>query len=196
MPPRRSEALAPLLTLASLLALDACSTDGQAGLGAAGSSSAQFPGGHHLVPNAAGRPRWVDGCEEMRFGDHTVSIQQMNARTGGPRSHRPWWLDEEAGRGAVDGTGGVVWGSARVLCEHLDAHPQVVRGKSVFELGSGTGVAALLCCSMDVAVVIFGGARPGLVRARPGATHTLVTHSGLRREFVNNSNATRPRTLR
>ena len=36
------------------------------------------------------------------------------------------WLEEEgAGRGVVDGTGGVVWGSARVLCEHLTAHPEV-----------------------------------------------------------------------
>ena len=36
------------------------------------------------------------------------------------------WLEEEgAGRGVVDGTGGVVWGSARVLCEHLAAHPEV-----------------------------------------------------------------------
>ena len=72
MAPRDYEALAPLLAFASVLTLDACSTDGLAGLGAAG--SLRFPAGHHPVPIAAGRPRWADGCEEMRFGNHTGAL--------------------------------------------------------------------------------------------------------------------------
>jgi hypothetical protein len=56
----------------------------------------------------------------------------------------------------VPQTAGVVWDGAVGLCYFLEAHPSLVRGQRVLELGCGTGL-------------------PGLVAAVLGASHVLLT---------------------
>ena len=59
---------------------------------------------------------------------------------------RPWWLEEAAPPVSFDATGGVVWEAGCALASHLlcasDAISRV-RGCTVVELGSGTGLVSL-----------------------------------------------------
>ena len=49
------------------------------------------------------------------------------------------------------GLGGVVWDCGVALAELLDAHPELVRGKRVLELGSGTGVVGIAAAVSETA---------------------------------------------
>ncbi|XP_076471986.1 protein N-lysine methyltransferase METTL21A-like isoform X2 [Babylonia areolata] len=58
------------------------------------------------------------------------------------------------------GVAGVVWDSAVVLSEYLTAHQEIVRGKRVLELGSGTGLVGM-------AAALAGGEVTFTERAEP-----------------------------
>jgi len=78
--------------------------------------------------------------------------QRIASRFAGPRTHRPWWLDESPPAG-FDATGGVVWEAglalaAGILCPD-EAGALAVRGRTVVELGSGTGLVRLLLALHD-----------------------------------------------
>ena len=58
---------------------------------------------------------------------------------------------------AMDTTGiGTVWPAAHLLCEYMREHAHLLRGKRVMEFGAGAGL-------------------PGLLAARLGAAHVLIT---------------------
>jgi SAM-dependent methyltransferase len=60
-------------------------------------------------------------------------------------------------RGEVEGTygtGATVWPAAMVLLKYLERNPQLVRGKRVVDLGSGTGVTSLAAAILGAANVI------------------------------------------
>jgi len=52
------------------------------------------------------------------------------------------------------GVAGVVWDSAVVLAEYITKHPEIVKGKSVLELGAGTGLAGLAAASLGSKVTV------------------------------------------
>ncbi|KAJ1482011.1 putative methyltransferase-domain-containing protein, partial [Baffinella frigidus] len=79
----------------------------------------------------------------FRGADAPVSVEQRFDR--GPLQHGA----------ACDGTGAAVWDAALVLCEFLALHPDLVRGKRVVELGSGTGVLGLVCARLGAERVIL-----------------------------------------
>ena len=43
----------------------------------------------------------------------------------------------------VTGTGGTFWDASYILCQYLEAHPDLVQNKLVLELGSGLGLGAM-----------------------------------------------------
>ena len=48
----------------------------------------------------------------------------------------------------ADGTSRRLWPAAIVLARYLYAHPELVRGKRVVELGAGAGAAGLVCAAL------------------------------------------------
>lgn len=61
-----------------------------------------------------------------------------------------------------DSTGCVVWPSAHSMCAHLCAHPELVRGKRVVELGAGTGLVGLVCGALGASEVVLTDLLPGV----------------------------------
>ncbi|KAH9496686.1 hypothetical protein Btru_009658 [Bulinus truncatus] len=55
---------------------------------------------------------------------------------------------------AVGDVGCVVWDAALVLCSYIDKVQEKFRGKSVLELGAGTGAAGLVASAIGAKVVI------------------------------------------
>ena len=64
----------------------------------------------------------------------------------------------------VDGLGGVVWNAAYKLCEHLEAHPELVRGKRVLELGAGCGLPGLVVATLGASAVVVTDQETDLLR--------------------------------
>lgn len=56
--------------------------------------------------------------------------------------------DKVLGHAEADGTNVRLWPAALVFGRYLCAHPELVRGKRVIELGAGTGVAGLICAAL------------------------------------------------
>lgn len=54
-----------------------------------------------------------------------------------------------------DGVGAKVWTVAHTLCKELVRHPEIVRGKSVLELGAGCGACGLLAAKLGAAQVVL-----------------------------------------
>ena len=60
---------------------------------------------------------------------------------------------EEASRG----TGLITWDGAIVLAKYLETHPTIVHGKSVLELGAGTGVAGIAAVLLGASSALLTG---------------------------------------
>eukprot|EP01062_Namystynia_karyoxenos_P054550 TRINITY_DN44991_c0_g1_i1.p2 TRINITY_DN44991_c0_g1~~TRINITY_DN44991_c0_g1_i1.p2 ORF type:complete len:280 (+),score=78.87 TRINITY_DN44991_c0_g1_i1:72-842(+) len=52
------------------------------------------------------------------------------------------------------GTGSGVWSASRLLAAHLDAHPGLVRGREVVELGAGLGLPSVVAARLGAARVL------------------------------------------
>jgi len=66
-----------------------------------------------------------------------------------------------------DGTGNLLWPACHAFCAHLCAHPELVRGKRVVELGAGTGLPGILAAALGATEVLLtdlGGTLPLLRR--------------------------------
>ena len=60
-------------------------------------------------------------------------------------------------RGEVEGTygtGATVWPASMVLLKYLEKNPEKIRGKSVVELGAGTGIVSLAAAFLGAAEVV------------------------------------------
>ena len=92
---------------------------------------------------------WTDGKLLIEAKDAAGNVQVLRlhqriaSRFAGPRTHRQWWLDESPPAG-FDATGGVVWEAGLALAARIlgqcEPGAMDVRGQSVLELGSGTGL--------------------------------------------------------
>ena len=69
-----------------------------------------------------------------------------------------------------DGHGASLWPSSLVLNAWLEAHPEVVRGKSVLELGSGIGTVSLSALKLGAASVV---ATDGALQSVENANHNV-----------------------
>ena len=70
-------------------------------------------------------------------------------------------------RGEVEGTygtGATVWPAAMVLIKYLERHPEWVRGKTVVDLGSGTGVTSVAAALLGASNVICTDGEETVVR--------------------------------
>lgn len=47
-----------------------------------------------------------------------------------------------------------LWNGGRVLADHLEAHPDLVRGRTVLELGAGAGIPSLVAASLGARGVV------------------------------------------
>ncbi len=78
------------------------------------------------------RLRPVPGLEAVRLhlADDVVSLwHAVQTATGDPEAPLPYWA--------------FAWGGGLALARHLAAHPEAVAGRRVFDLGSGSGLAAI-----------------------------------------------------
>ncbi|KAL4425856.1 hypothetical protein ABPG75_009872 [Micractinium tetrahymenae] len=54
-----------------------------------------------------------------------------------------------------DGTGAKVWTSSHTLCREMAAHPDIVAGRRVLEIGSGCGGCGILAAKLGAAEVVL-----------------------------------------
>jgi Lysine methyltransferase len=52
-----------------------------------------------------------------------------------------------------DGLGAQLWSVSHILCRELAAHPALVRGRRVLELGSGTGLVGIVAAALGAQLV-------------------------------------------
>eukprot|EP00811_Abedinium_folium_P032466 NODE_5509_length_1763_cov_5.765281.p1 GENE.NODE_5509_length_1763_cov_5.765281~~NODE_5509_length_1763_cov_5.765281.p1 ORF type:complete len:461 (-),score=173.43 NODE_5509_length_1763_cov_5.765281:255-1637(-) len=64
-------------------------------------------------------------------------------------------LESARARATDDTTGHLVWPSAHSLAAHFIAHPELVRGRRVVELGAGTGLAGLAAAALGASEVVL-----------------------------------------
>ena len=76
-----------------------------------------------------------------------------------------------------DLTGLVVWPISASLCRFLHRHPLLVRGRSVLELGSGTGLVGLVAASLGAQCVLTDSSEPSLVLCKHNAQLNQLQHS-------------------
>ncbi|EKX38353.1 hypothetical protein GUITHDRAFT_115496 [Guillardia theta CCMP2712] len=103
-----------------------------------------FPAGVH--PSHL-KQRWNEGLMSFSFNGLSLRIDQKVGRSCGPRSHSPWWLQEDL-QETFDGTGSVVWDGSIYLCELLGRGGSGgldPSGLTIVEIGSGTGMLGILC---------------------------------------------------
>jgi len=71
---------------------------------------------------------------------------------------------------SVARVGAQVWRGGLVLCDHVAAHPELVRGRRVVELGAGVGVTAIVAARLGAArVVVTDALEEALELARRNA---------------------------
>lgn len=64
-------------------------------------------------------------------------------------------------------TGLHTWGASLALCQHLQAHPELVRGKRVLELGCGSGLLGIVVARLGAKrVILTDGSQEVLDRCR------------------------------
>jgi predicted nicotinamide N-methyase len=83
--------------------------------------------------------------------DRVLTVSHAALSTDVHVEQRP---DESATAAAdADGTYRRLWPTAVILARHLCAHPELVRGKRVVELGAGSGAVGLVCAALGAAHV-------------------------------------------
>ena len=79
------------------------------------------------------RLRAIEGVDGVRLhlADDVLPVwHAMQAETGDPDTDLPYWA--------------VAWAGGLAIARHLQAHPELITGRKVFDLGSGSGLCALV----------------------------------------------------
>ena len=87
--------------------------------------------------------RPVPGLEELRLhlGDEVLPLwHALQLETNDPDAALPYWA--------------FAWSGGLAIGRHLREHPQVVAGRRVFDLGSGSGLCAMAAMHAGAATVI------------------------------------------
>eukprot|EP00877_Chromochloris_zofingiensis_P003053 jgi/Chrzof1/12749/Cz07g06050.t1 len=86
---------------------------------------------------------------------HTITMCSGPMACGGKVSHFHYnGITVHIREGALgDGLGVKVWAVAHVLCRELVAHPGIVAGKEVLEIGSGTGLCGIVAAKLGAHMV-------------------------------------------
>ncbi|ETW05757.1 hypothetical protein H310_03444 [Aphanomyces invadans] len=91
------------------------------------------------------RSVWVDGAERFI----TLAESPGNLGTSICMELMDGW-----GHGGIVGIGGKLWDSSLILTAYLAAHPEVIAGQHVIELGSGLGLIGLACAALSSAASV------------------------------------------
>jgi predicted nicotinamide N-methyase len=88
------------------------------------------------------RLRSVPGLETIRLhlADEALPLwRAIQVETGDPDAALPYWA--------------FAWAGGLAIGRHLEAHPEVVAGRKVFDLGSGSGLCAIAAMRAGAAAV-------------------------------------------
>ena len=120
------------------------------------------------------------GGSLLRVRQSWHSADSLREAVAQPQVHEDQFLQPER---VPPGLGTCVWEGGLALMRALELSPTLVRGKSVLELGCGTGVVALACVALGARVVVATDHDAAVLRlARQNATdHSwLVKEKGAR----------------
>ncbi len=82
-------------------------------------------------------------------------------------------IKEVSEGGAMKGTGLVSWDGAVVLAKYLESRPDLVKGKRVLELGSGTGIVGLASHFLGASSVVLSDLTYALQNLEDNVQHNL-----------------------
>ena len=95
------------------------------------------------------RLRAVPGFDEIRLhlADDALDLwRAVQVESGDPDAPIPFWA--------------FAWGGGLAIARYLDEHPEVVAGRRVFDLGSGSGLCAIAAMAAGAAEVVAADIDP------------------------------------